>query len=129
MKKIIQQCIALVALAIIASCGNKPGPFTEKKFTIPAKKTVHISEVDLSITNNGCGRKWVTVDDHPASEKPYCELVIKRNGTTVNAGQDFKPVYIGNLEITIDRMNPWGREEDSIPPGGCRVWVRKVEGR
>ena len=83
-----------------------------------------IKELDLSITNNGCGRQWES-----GSEIPYCELIIKCKDSTIYAGSNFKPVYIGNIEIKLDRINPWGREEDSVPPGGCRVWVRKLEGR
>lgn len=100
------------------------GEFTDQRLVIANKETVRIKELDLSITNNGCGRQWES-----GEEKPYCELIIRRKDSTLRAGNNFKPVYIGNIEITIDRMNPWGREEDSVPPGGCRVWVRKLEGR
>ena len=107
-----------------AGCSSQPKEFTDKKLVIPSKQTVKIKELDLSITNNGCGRQWES-----GAERPYCDLVIKRNDSTLHAGGDFKPVYIGNIEITIDKINPWGKEEDSIPPGGCRVWIRKLEGR
>jgi len=64
--------------------------------------------------------------DKPGYESPYCDLVIRYRDSTVHAGSDFKPVQISNIEITLDRINPWGREEDSIPPGGCRLLIRKL---
>jgi hypothetical protein len=109
------------------SCSNPSKPFTERRITIGNKETVKISELDMTITNNGCGRKWISDGDNPSYEKPYCGLVITRKDSTLNAGSNFDPVYIGNVKIEIDRMNPWGREEDSIPPGGCRVIVRKMD--
>jgi hypothetical protein len=108
------------------SCTMPVSEFTEKKLVIGSKQTVRIPELDLVITNNGCGRKWM-MDN--GGERPYCDLVFKRKDSVLQGGGDFKPVYLGNIEITIDKINPWGMEEDSIPPGGCRVRVRKVEGR
>ncbi len=117
--------IAIAACFFVtAGCSSQPKEFTDKKLVIASKQTVKIKELDLSITNNGCGRQWES-----GAERPYCELIIKRKDSTIFAGNNFKPVYIGNIEITIDRINPWGKEEDSIPPGGCRVWIRKLEGR
>lgn len=113
---------ALTWMAI--GCTHQPKEFSDQKLVIASNETVKIRELDLSITNNGCGRQWES-----GEEKPYCELVIQRKDATVRAGTNFKPVYIGNIEITIDKMNPWRREEDSVPAGGCRVWVRKVKGR
>jgi hypothetical protein len=83
----------------------------------------------MTITNNGCGRKWIVEGDHPAFERAYCDIAINRGDKTIRAGNDSNPVYIGDVEIDIERMNPWGREEDSVPPGGCRLWVRRVGGR
>ncbi|MEI2738273.1 MAG: hypothetical protein V9F01_05765 [Chitinophagaceae bacterium] len=83
----------------------------------------------MAITNNGCGRQWIEEDGKSGTEKPYCDLIIKYKDSIIHAGSDFKPVYIGNIEIVVDKMNPWGREEDSVPPGGCRVWVKRTEGR
>jgi hypothetical protein len=118
----------LVSAFLVAGCAGQT-TFTETKLIIPAKKTVRIAEVDLSITNEGCGRSWHAEKGQPGYEKPYCDLLIKRGDKTLKAGADFKPVYMGNLEIKVEKMNPWGREEDSIPPGGCRVWVKLLEGR
>ncbi len=110
---------------ISAGCSSQlQKEFTEMKLVIASKQTVTVKELDLSITNNGCGREWVA-----GAERPYCDLEIKRKDSIIHAGGDFKPIYIGNIEILIDKINPWGREEDSIPPGGCRLWVRKLPGR
>ncbi len=121
--------IFLIACMIAAGCSNPPKPFTEKRYTIASKETLKISELNMTITNNGCGRKWISEGDQPSYERAYCDLVIKRNETTLHAGEDSRPVYIGDIEIDIEKMNPWGREEDSVPPGGCRLRVRRVEGR
>jgi hypothetical protein len=124
MKSAIPTLAIATYFFITAGCGNSAKEFKDKKLVIASKQTVKIKELDLSITNNGCGREWVA-----GAERPFCGLIIKRKDSTIHAGGDFKPVYIGNIEITMDRMNPWGREEDSVPPGGCRVWVKKLEGR
>ena len=110
-----------------AGCSNPSKPFIEKKLVIASKETVKIPELDLSITNDGCGRKWVVKGDKPGYEIPYCGLLIKQKDSAIHGGSDFTPIYIGNVEITIEKMNPWGAEEDSVPPGGCRVLVRKLE--
>ncbi len=129
----MKSAISIFAIAacffITAGCSSQPKEFTDKKLIIASKETVKVKELDLSITNNGCGRKWLSEGDKPAYERAYCDLLIKLKDSTIYAGGDFKPVYIGNIEITVDRMNPWGVTEDSVPPGGCRVWLRKVEGR
>lgn len=110
---------------VSAGCNSQlQKEFTERKLLIASKQTVTVKELSLSITNNGCGREWVD-----GAERPYCDLEIKRKDSIIHAGADFKPIYIGNIEIRIDKMNPWGRVEDSIPPGGCRLLVRKLPGR
>lgn len=115
------------SIGLTLSCGSQPpATFTEKKLVLAGKKTAEIKEIGLSITNNGCGRQWVTDGDKPGSERPYCDLLIRYKDSTVHAGHDFKPVYIGNLKIQVQRINPWGREEDSIPPGGCRILVQQL---
>lgn len=106
-----------------------PKQFTEKSILLLNKETVVIKEVDISVTNNGCGRKWISAEGQPSYEKAYCDLVIKNGDSTIHAGADYKPVYFGNIEIKLEKMNPWGKEENGIPPGGCRIWVRKLEGR
>jgi hypothetical protein len=119
--------IAVTACFIMAGgCNSQPKEFTKKKLVIASKETLKVKQLDLSITNNGCGRKWIVEGDKPGYETPYCDLVIKNKDSIIHAGSNFDPVYIGNIEITLDKINPWGREEDSVPPGGCRIWVRKV---
>ena len=129
MKRSVLIFTIIACFFIATGCSSQPKPFTEKTIIIAAKQTVKVPELNLSITNNGCGRKWIVEGDNPAYEKPFCGLVIQQKDSTVTGGGDFKPLYIGNVEITIDKMNPWGREEDSVPAGGCRVLVKKVEGR
>jgi hypothetical protein len=121
MKFAILKMIVFVFLIPVAGCGNSEKQFTQKKLVIARNETAKVKELGLSITNNGCGREW---DD--GGERPYCDLVIKHKDSTVHAGGDFKPVYIGNIEVTIDKMNPWGRIEDSVPPGGCRVVITRI---
>jgi predicted membrane protein len=124
MKSAIPTLAIAACLFIAAGCSSQLKEFKDKKLVIASKETVQVKELDLSITNNGCGRKWVG-----GAEQPYCDILIKWKDSTISAGADFRPVYIGNIEITLDKMNPWGKEEDSVPPGGCRVWVKKLEGR
>jgi hypothetical protein len=110
---------------MIAACSSTSQKiFTDKKLVIANKETVKIKELNLSITNNGCGRQWES-----GSERPYCDLLIKSKDSTIHFGRDFSPITIGDIQITIDKMNPWGRQEDSVPPGGCRLWVRKILNR
>ncbi len=85
-----------------------------------------MKELDLAITNYGCGRQWESEDGKNGIERPFCNLEIKYKDSIINAGKDFKPIFIGNAEIQLDKINPWGTEEDSIPPGGCRIWVKKA---
>lgn len=125
MKSILHFIAITCALFILAGCNSQlQKEFTERKLVIDSKQTVTVKELSLSITNNGCGREWVA-----GAERPYCELVIRHKDSIIHAGGDFKPIYIANIEIKIDKMNPWGREEDSVPPGGCRLLVRKLPGR
>ena len=130
MKSSIQTFAIVACFFTAAGCSSQPQKeFTEKKLVIASKETARVKELDLSITNNGCGRKWISEGDKPSFERPYCDLLIKYKDSTIYAGGDFKPVYIGSIEITLDRINPWGVAEDSVPPGGCRVWVKKLQGR
>ena len=100
---------------ITAVCSNPSNDFTGRKLVIASNGTVKMKELDLSITNNGCGRKWIVLEGKAGGERPYCGLVIKHKDSTIYAGSDFSPVYTGNIEITLDKINPWGREEDSVP--------------
>jgi hypothetical protein len=61
------------------------------------------------------------------SERPYCDLTVKMKDSIYRFGDSFDPLYIKNLKLVIDKMNPWGREEDSVPPGGCRVTVTRLD--
>ena len=107
-------------------CKGQPGKFTEKKLVIGCKQTVNIKELDMSITNNGCGRQWLLSHGKPGRLELYYDLVVKMKDSTYLFTDT---LYIRNLKLVIDKMNPWDKEEDGVPPGGCRVWVRKLWGR
>ena len=119
--------ISFFCFVAIIACMNPPKKFTEKRLVIASKKTVRINELNMSITNGGCGRKWISEDDKPAYERPYCDLVVKVKDSTWHFGDSFSPLYIKDLKLVIDKMNPWGSEEDSVPPGGCRIIVTKLD--
>ncbi len=130
MKSSIKTFAILACFFTVAGCSSQPQKeFTKKKLVIASKETVKVNELNLSITNNGCGREWFSEKGKPAYEKAFCDLIIKWKDSTIHAGDSYKSVYFGNIEVKLDKMNPWGREEDSVPPGGCRVWVRKLSGR
>ncbi len=128
MKSAIQTIAFTAFFLITAGCNNHPKSFTERKLVIARNETVKVPELELSITNKGCVREWVAGGGTPGTDRAYCNLIIKRKDSTILGGGDFKPVYIGNAEIMVEKINPWNREEDSVPAGGCQVLVRKVEG-
>jgi hypothetical protein len=118
----------LIAIIFFLSngCSDSSGSFNDRKLIIASKETVKVKELDLAITNYGCGRQWESEDGKNGIESPFCNLEIKYKDSIINAGKDFKPIFIGDAEIQLDKINPWGTEEDSIPPGGCRIWVKKI---
>jgi hypothetical protein len=117
----------VLGLWLCTGCGQPPAAFKEKRVVIAPKETIQVHELNLSVTNEGCGRKWVSEEGKPAYEQAYCGLVIKYKDSTVHSSNS-QPVYINDIVVRIDKMNPWGREEDSVPAGGCRVIISKVEG-
>lgn len=119
----ISACVYLLA----GGCMSRPEKFTEKKLIITSKQTISIKELGMSITNGGCGRKWISEDGKPAYERAYCDLTLKMKDSTYHFGDSFSPFYIKNLKLVVDKMNPWGREEDSIPAGGCRIIITMLE--
>jgi len=115
----------MLGVVAMTSCAERAQPFTEAKYVIRNNQTVRLSQYNLSITNKGCGRKWMS----DGVEKPYCDIEIRNNDSTFYLHDRAKPLYVGNLIITLEKINPWGREEDSLPAGACQVWVRRTEGR
>lgn len=105
------------------SCMSQPKKFTEKKFLLTAKETVHINELGITITNPGCGRQWISEKDKPAFERAYCDITVKTNDTTWYLKDS---LFIKNIRLVLDRINPWGSMEDSIPPYGCRIIVTNL---
>lgn len=116
-----------VLLMIVAGCMQPPKKFTEKKLVVGSNQTVSISELDMTIHNDGCGRRWLSEDDKPAFERPFCDVTVKIKDSTYYFGDSFAPLYISNLKLVIDKMNPWGREQDSVPAGGCRIIVTRLD--
>ncbi|HWR32449.1 MAG TPA: hypothetical protein VN451_02915 [Chitinophagaceae bacterium] len=106
---------------------SRPEKFTERRLIIASRQTEKIEELYMSITNGGCGREWISEDSKPAYERAYCDLTVKLKDSTYHFGDSFSPLYINNLKLVVDKMNPWGKEEDSIPPGGCRIIVTRME--
>lgn len=114
--------VQILVMLFFTSCVYREEPFTTGTYVIKAKETIQISQLHLSITNTGCGRAWVG-----ESEKPYCGLDIRHRDSLYHTGESFRPFYIGTIRIQIDKMNPWGVMEDSVPPGGCRIIVTKLD--
>ena len=110
-----------ILFLVVAGCMYPPKKFTEKRLVIASKQTVRIEELDMSITNWGCSLR----SDY--FEKVYCDLIVKTKDSTWHFGDSFDPLYIKNLKLVIDKMNPWGREEDSVAPGGCRIIVTRLD--
>ena len=108
---------------LMTRCSNPPKPFTEKRIVLANKQTIRIEELEMTITNRGCSRKWMTDN---GGEKPYCDLQVKVDDSVYQFGDSFAPLFIRNFKLEIDKMNPMGREEDSVPPGGCRVIVKRL---
>ena len=90
-------------------------------------ETIKIKELDLKITNKGCGREWVSSNNGESSEKPVCELTYVLGDSTKYGGNSYKPVYFRDIEIKIEKMNVWNKEEDGVPAGACRLWIRKLK--
>src|SRR5687768_15315860 len=109
---------------LLTGCMYPPERFTEKRLVIGSKQSAHIDELGMTISNGGCGRKWMTND---AGERPFCDLTVKWKDTTYRFGDSFEPLYIHNVKLVIDKMNPWGREEDSVPAGGCRIIITRLD--
>jgi hypothetical protein len=127
MKKKWMYSLTGIFFISVAGCMSSPEKFTEKRLVIASNQTVKINELDMSLTNHGCGRKWLSEDDKPAFERPFCDVVVKMKDSTWHFGDSFQPLYIKNLKLVIDKMNPWGSWKDSVPPGGCRIIVTRLD--
>lgn len=117
---------SIILILLLTGCMYPPKKFTDKRLVIAAKETVTIPELNLSITNGGCGRAWTSENGQPAYEKVFCDISVKTKDSTYHFSRSGNELYIRNIKLQIDRMNPWGREEDSLPPGGCRILVTKM---
>lgn len=118
--------LPVILFVAATGCMYPPKKFTEKRLVIPGMQTVRVEELDISITNGGCGKEWIT-DSDPPYEKPYCNLVVKTKDSTWHFGSSFDPLYIKNLKLVIDKINDRTSNEDSVPPGGCRIIITKLD--
>lgn len=116
----------ILLLLITAGCMYPPKTFEDKRLIIASGEVVNISELGMSIHNHGCGRQWTSGKNEPAIEEVFCDITVKTSDSTYHFSRKSKTLYIKNIKFEIDGMNPWGREEDSIPPGGCRMLVIKL---
>lgn len=110
---------------LMQSCSSQKD-FKDTLIVVKKGETVKIKELGLKITNKGCGREWVSNDGGESSERPVCELTYVLGDSTKHAGNSFKPVYFGNIEISIEKMNVWSKEEDGVPAGACRLLIKKL---
>lgn len=122
MKIPVMHLLPFLLFSCLASCMYPDKNFTERSLVIARNETVFIKEIGLALTNKGCGRQWTG----EGTEKPYCGLEVKINDSVYHFGDSFEPFYIRNIELRIDKMNPWNVVEDSVPPGGCRVSIKKL---
>lgn len=122
--KISDLLLSVFNLFFIGSgCTQKAGNFTERSLVVKKDETVRIRELDMSITNKGCGRKWMV---NNGGESPFCELEVKVSDSVYHFGNSFDSLVIKDLSLKIDKMNPWNVMEDSVPGGGCRIIVTKL---
>lgn len=113
---------AVSFLLFTGSCMYLPENFTEQALVIGKNETVSIPQLRLSITNKGCGRRRMG----DGIENLFCELEVKDKEQIYRFGDSFAPFYIGNIELRIDSINPGSAAGDSLPPGGCRVIVKRL---
>ena len=92
----------------------------DKKIIVEKEKTVQVKEAGLSITNEGVGREFGEF-----GERPFYHISVKKSDSIYRFPQQFEALYIGDLQLQMDKVNPWGAEEDSVPPGGCRIHIRR----
>jgi len=108
-------------LLVMQSCSSQKD-FNDTLVIVKKGETVKIKGLDLKITNSGCGRQWKSSNGGESYEVPYCELKYVL-GDSTKYGDD--PVYFDNIEIKVDQMNVWNKEEEGLPGGACRISVKK----
>lgn len=85
-----------------------------------------LEKIEENRKNQGCGRQWVSTNGEPAYERAFCDITVKTKDSTYHFNPARNQFFIKNIQFDIEKMNPWGRVEDSIPPGGCRIKVSKL---
>jgi hypothetical protein len=114
--------IGLLLTGCFASCSSNSQTklIMDKKIIVEDGKTVNIKEAGVSITNNGCGREWGDF-----GERAYYHVRVKKGDSTYNMPERFQPLYIGELQLKVDKANVWHNMEDSVPPGACRIHIQR----
>jgi hypothetical protein len=116
-----------ICLLTFSGC-QEPVQFTEKDYVLTSGDSLYVSELKITIHNKGCGTKWISEKDRSAYEVPYCSLEIRQDNEQVQYLNNNEPVYAGEAEVRIGKINPWGRPQDSLPAYSCMVMVKKVAG-
>jgi hypothetical protein len=123
-RTIIYGCTCLTALC---QC-RQPNEFTEKQYILASGDSVYVRELKISIHNKGCSMHWISEKDKPSYETAYCDLDVRHGNEQVQYLNNNEPVYAGEAEVTIGKINPWGTPKDSLPACNCNVTVKKVAG-
>lgn len=100
--------------------------FKEKTITFGANQLISIAELGLTIKNQSCGRQWISTNGEPAYERAFCDITVKTKDSTYHFNTALDRFFIKNIQFDIEKINPWGKEEDSVPAGGCRIKVLKL---
>ena len=114
--------IGLLLTASLISCNGKGQTKTgmDKKIIVGKEKTVQVKEAGITITNEGVGREF-----GESGERPFYHISVKKGDSTYRFPQKFEALYVDDLQLQMDKVNPWEREEDSVPPGGCRIHIQR----
>ena len=69
MNRLNHWLLLFIPVIFYSACNHHPGnSFTEKSYILKREQTIRIPELDLQISNKGCGRQWTD-----QSETPFCE--------------------------------------------------------
>ena len=118
---VIYVLIFATAASLLSCSGNsQTKSFMDQLIIVKSEETVQVKGAGLKITNNGCGREWGEF-----GERVYYRIQVRKGDSTWQMPAHSDPLYIEDLQLTVDKANPWGREEDSVPPGGCRISIRR----
>src|SRR5689334_3406589 len=103
---------------------HSPVVFTEKVYFLNHDDSIYVNDLNVSIVNKGCGRQWRSGKGGPPFETVWCLIQVRHKNEPVQVLNSEGKIYSGEAEITVEKVNPGGAIEDSIPPGGCRIRVK-----